>query len=121
MKLNLELLHSAGVSVRRLRAIGGGAKSRLWIQRKADIMGVPIAVLETTEAASLGAAMLGGKAAGIVEDLGAMARSVVRIKETCDPDAKRHAVYERLFSAYRELYPAVTSIHHTLASLDQRE
>ena len=58
MKLNLEMLQSAGVRIARLRAIGGGAKSAVWTQRKADIMGVPIAVLETTEAASLGVALL---------------------------------------------------------------
>ncbi len=118
MKLNLELLRSAGVEIGRLRAIGGGAKSRIWVQRKADIMGIPVAVLETTEAASLGAAMLAGKAAGIVKDLGEMAREVVRIKSVCEPDAKRHATYEKIFAVYRSLYPALRSINHALAVLD---
>jgi xylulokinase len=118
MKLNLELLHSAGVSIDRLRAVGGGAKSPVWVQRKADIMGVPVAVLETTEAASLGVAMLGGAAAGIIPDLSSMAKRVVRIKHVYEPDAKRHAMYQRLFAAYRELYPAIKAINHQLAALD---
>ena len=118
MKLNLELLRSAGVRIQELRAIGGGAKSRIWVQRKADIMGVPVAVLETTEAAALGAAMLAGKAAGIVPDIGEMAREVVRIKSVCEPDEKRHAVYERIFAVYRSLYPALKDINHALAALD---
>ena len=121
MKLNLEVLCSAGVNIKRLRAIGGGAKSPVWVQRKADIMGIPVAVLETTEAASLGVAMLGGKAAGIVYDIGEMANEVVRIKYVCDPSGKRNAVYESLFAAYRELYPAMRSINHQLAALSQPE
>ena len=84
-------------------------------------MGIPVAVLETTEAASLGVAMLGGKAAGIVYDIGEMANEVVRIKYVCDPSGKRNAVYESLFAAYRELYPAMRSINHQLAALSQPE
>ena len=119
MKLNLELLRTTGVRIRRLRAIGGGAKSRVWVQRKADIMGVPVAVLETTEAAALGAAMLGGKAAGLVPNLGDMAKRAVRVKHVYEPDAKRHAAYERLFSIYQALYPAIKGINHQLSALDQ--
>jgi xylulokinase len=118
MKLNLELLHNAGVKIERLRAIGGGAKSTVWLQRKADIMGVPIAVLETSEAASLGVAMLAGKAAGIVKDIADMARQVVRVKRVCEPDAKRSARYAEMFAVYRSLYPALKNINHALAALD---
>ena len=118
MKLNLELLRSAGVEIHRLRAIGGGAKSAVWVQRKADIMGVPVAVLETTEAASLGAAMLAGKAAGIVKDIGEMAGAVVRIKSVCEPNAKTAAKYAELFAAYRMVYPALKDVNHAIARFD---
>ena len=120
MKLNLELLHSAGIEISRLRAIGGGAKSRVWVQRKANIMGVPVAVLETSEAASLGVAMLAGKAAGIVEDIGVMAQEVVRIKSVCEPDVRVSAKYDELFAVYRSLYPALRDINHALAAFDGR-
>ena len=117
MKLNLELLQSAGVRIQRLRAIGGGAKSPVWVQRKADIMGLPVAVLETTEAAALGVAMLGGKAAGVVADLSAMARHVVKIRHVMEPDEKRRKVYDELYAIYRELYPAIRPLNHRLAAI----
>ena len=41
----VELLEEAGVPIRELRAIGGGAKSRLWMQLKADLMGKKIVSL----------------------------------------------------------------------------
>ncbi|MBI5095571.1 MAG: hypothetical protein HZB26_24450 [Candidatus Hydrogenedentes bacterium] len=118
MKLNLELLQSAGVRVNRLRAVGGGAKSSVWVQRKADIMGVPVSVLETTEAASLGVAMLAGHGAGIVSDLKEMAKTVVKVRAVYDPEPKRAAAFSELFAAYREVYPAIHRINHALASRD---
>lgn len=119
MKLNLELLVQAGMNIRRLRAIGGGAKSPLWVQRKADILGLPVAVLENSEAAALGVAMLGGKAAGTIRDLGDMARAVVKVKRVMEPDERRHGIYEELYSVYRDLYPSVKSLNHRLAALQK--
>jgi xylulokinase len=117
MKLNLDLLLTAGIRINRLRAIGGGAKSPTWVQRKADIMGLPIAVLEITEAAALGVAMLGGKAAGVVDKLGDMARHVVKVKEVREPDANRHDKYQELFEIYRDIYPSIKDVNHRLAAL----
>lgn len=115
MKLNLELLQTAGVHIGRLRAVGGGAKSAVWVQRKADIMGVPVSVLETVEAASLGVAMLAGHGAGIVPNLKEMAESVVKIRSTYEPEASRAAAFDERFATYREVYPALRTINHALA------
>ncbi|HRI87627.1 MAG TPA: FGGY-family carbohydrate kinase [Candidatus Hydrogenedentes bacterium] len=118
MKLNLEVLQSAGTGISRLRAIGGGAKSRTWVQRKADIMGVPVAVLETTEAASLGVALLAGHAAGFIDDLREALANAVRISYVCDPDPVRSREYDARYSVYRDVYGALKDINHRLAALD---
>lgn len=117
MKLNLELLQSSGVEIRRLKAIGGGAKSPVWVQRKADIMGMPVAVLETVETAALGVAMLAGKGAGLVEDLAAMASAVAHVKDVYEPDARRSAAYQELFGLYKDMYPAMRDVNHGLSRL----
>ena len=119
MKLNLKLLQSSGLSVRRLRVIGGGAKSPVWVQRKADIMGIPMAVLAASEAAALGVAMLGAKAAGLIDDLGVMAKQVVKIETVVEPNDKEHEAYQRLFAIYEDLYPAIMGLNHRLAALEQ--
>jgi xylulokinase len=120
MKLNLEMLQTAGVGILRLRAAGGGAKSRLWVQRKADILGVPVAVLETTEAAALGVALLAGHAAGLIPDLKAAVENAVRIAFICDPDPQQMQEYADRYGVYRDIYPALREINHRLAGLDQR-
>lgn len=119
MKLNLEMLQSAGIGIDKLRAVGGGAKSRVWVQRKADILGVPVAVLEISEAASLGVALLAGQAAGFIESLKETLETAVRIKFTCDPDPYRSREYAERYSVYRDVYGALSRINHRLAALDK--
>jgi len=119
MKLNLELLRSAGVSIRQLRAVGGGAKSAVWIQRKADIMGIPVAVLAVPEAAALGVALLGAQAAGIIDDAKRYASAAAKVVSVKEPNRERNAAFEERFALYREVYPAVKSINHRLAKLQK--
>ncbi|MCL4216893.1 MAG: hypothetical protein KJ052_07790 [Candidatus Hydrogenedentes bacterium] len=118
MKLNLSLLKKAGVDIQLLKAIGGGAKSDVWVQRKADIMGIPIAVLETTEAAALGVALLGGKAAGLADDLRQTTEAAVRVLRVVEPEPKRQAAYAARFELYTRVYDALKDISHGLAALD---
>lgn len=119
MKLNLEMLQFAGVEISRLRAIGGGARSAVWIQRKADIMGVPVAVLATTEAAALGVALLAGQAAGLIADLKAALLGAVRIVYVCDPDPKRAQAFDERYRIYRDVYGSLKDVNHRLAALDR--
>lgn len=53
--LMFSLLEEIDISVDEFRAIGGGAKSRKWLQIKADLYGKKMASLKVSEAASLGA------------------------------------------------------------------
>ena len=118
MKLNLEMLQGAGVGIRRLRAVGGGAKSRVWVQRKADIMGIPVAVLETTEAASLGVALLAGTASGALPDIKSVLDQVVTIACVCEPDERRKQEFQERYAVYRNVYGALKEINHQIAAFD---
>ena len=58
IKLNLDILHQSGYEVKELRIIGGGAKSIKHVQLKADVIGMPITILDVSEAGCMGVAML---------------------------------------------------------------
>src|SRR5699024_9447726 len=60
MRENLEALRAAQVNIDSLRCVGGGARSPMGLQLKADITGLPVHTLALREAACLGAAMLAG-------------------------------------------------------------
>lgn len=60
LRLNVESFRRARIPVNVLRAIGGGSRSDIWMQMKADILGIPIERTLVTEAGCLGAAFLAG-------------------------------------------------------------
>ncbi|MBO5648349.1 MAG: carbohydrate kinase [Clostridia bacterium] len=111
MRLNLEMLKHGGVDVRVLNATGGGSRSDLWMQIKADITGLPVQTLENPEAGAVGCIMLGAVAKGYYRDLQEASAALVRVKRCFEPDAAMHARYEEHFSNYRRMYDAVKDIY----------
>ncbi|MBM3333151.1 hypothetical protein FJY63_00655 [Candidatus Sumerlaeota bacterium] len=106
----LDLLEQAGVAVQEFRATGGGAKSPVWLQIKADILGIPLATVKVTEAGTLGAAMLAGVATGVYRSIGEAVESLVKVDRVFEPDPKPHDRYREQFEKYRQVYPALREI-----------
>ncbi len=117
IQLNTDLLARAGVEIARYKAIGGAAKSPVWMQLEADILGRPVMTLRATEGASFGAALVGAKAAGLVKDPEAHAKDLAKPERVYEPDAARHAAYQRRFALYRTLYDANRDVLHELDRL----
>jgi xylulokinase len=105
IRLNIELLAEAGIHLKELRAVGGGAKSDRWLQLKADIFNRPVTSLEASEAACLGVALLAGTAAGVYRSLDEAVAATVRPVRTYEPDPGRAAFYQDRLALYRSLYP----------------
>ncbi len=105
MRLNLEILDRSGIHIDELRAIGGGAKSPIWTQLKADILDKPITTVVVTEAACFAAAML-ACAAITEEPLTSLVERWVQTGEVIKPIPENAKRYSERFETYRELYPA---------------
>jgi len=114
LRLNVELLRAGGVKIDVLRAIGGGAKSALWLQLKADITGIPVVTPKITEAAGFGAVLLAGVGAGLFSSAAEAADRFLQLTNEYLPNLERHAAYTRQFKLYRQVYPAVAPISHLL-------
>ena len=110
IKLNLELLSKAGVKISELRAIGGGAKSSLWLQLKADMYGKKLLSLNTSEAACLGVALLAGVAIGEYNSLEEAVRTTIRVRKVFTPDLGRQKEYQERLKTYLKLYPLVKGL-----------
>ena len=107
MRLNMERLAASGVRFDRLVATGGGAKSKLWMQIKADVLGIPFDALEVEDAGTVGCAMMAGIASGAYRDLGEAKAAMVKKVGTYGPDTIRHERYAEVFARYERLYPAI--------------
>ena len=103
-RVNLDMMAAGGIRPARLLATGGGAKSRVWNQIKADITGLPLTVVDLPEVGAAGAAMLGAQALGLVSTLREAASLFSRTGETFAPNASRRAQYDDAYARYREMY-----------------
>ena len=83
------------------RVVGGGARSVVWNQIKADVLGLPYQPLQGSEFGSWGSAMIAGKAAGIIDDLAAFAdEHALRAGAAFVPDTQNHSLYQPLASRH---------------------
>jgi xylulokinase len=104
LRRNVELLASAGASADEIRSHGGGSRSALWNQVKADVCGRPVLTLEGDDAAIRGDAMLAGVAVGVFGDLDEAGRAMVVPDRRFVPDPAAHAVYDEAYRRYIELF-----------------
>lgn len=94
------------------RAVGGGARSDAWNRIKADVLGVPYRRPARSEFGTWGAAMIAGKAAGIYDDLAAVAAAHAQpAGEPIRPSAERHAVYRPLVDRHVALQRSLVDIY----------
>ena len=92
----------AGGAVDRLRATGGGAESRLWLEILANLLHEPIEITGRAVEAR-GAAMCLAVALGIHPDLGAATAAMVSVQESIEPEAMEADVYEDLYLEWTAL------------------
>lgn len=107
MMLNMEYLKDSGVHYQMLHATGGGAKSSIWMQMKADMLGIPITALKTVDAGTVGSAMLTGIVTGCFENLEDAAAHMVDKTTVYYPREEMHQKYAEVYKRYRKLYQAV--------------
>ena len=113
---SFELMRSAGLAeIRQVRVSGGGAKSPLWRQILANVLGVELVTVTTTEGAAYGAALLAGVGAGAWPDVDAACQGTVELTGSVEPQPGSVARYEGFYAHYRQLYPALRAISHGLS------
>ncbi|MGZ6316559.1 MAG: xylulokinase [Anaerolineales bacterium] len=92
LRILTELL--PGIKLVEARVVGGGARSGVWNQIKADVLNVPYQRLRGNEFGTWGAAMIAGKAAGVISDLGEhAAQTAVLEGAACVPSQANHEIY----------------------------
>jgi xylulokinase len=109
LKVGLDAFEEQGEEIGAVDAIGGGARSDVWLQIFADVWNKTVRRRSIVdEANSLGAAVAGGVGVGLFEDFD-VAASLSRVEESFEPDGERAERYarrhEQFLDAYRRLEP----------------
>ena len=118
----LELMEAA-LSTRpgAIKVIGGGTASRLWLQIKADVLGRPLHVVDGgEESVTLGAALLGGIAAGLYTDEGDAVSRMRIAQEEIVPVESRASFYDRCYrTVYAQLDAELASVFEAIDEVQQ--
>ena len=111
-----------GLNFEYVNFIGGGAKSVLWSNIQANILGKELRTLELQqEANSLGAAILAGIGLGIFSDFNTAAKEFIKVKDVYVPSAAETAVYNEIYPIFSEVYDALVPVNSKLKSFDGRK
>ena len=101
----------------RVIGVGGGSKSAVFNQIKADVLGVPISTIALADTASLGCCAIAGHGVGLYGDLTALVRSSSNIISTVRPDPGRHEKYQPRKHIYAQTFDALHGIYGSLQRL----
>ncbi len=107
LRHNIEAAAAAGFHVKTLNCVGGGARSPLWNQIKADVLGIPVRLPAAASGAAMGDVMMAGVGVGVYRDFAAAKAAVFRVTREFQPNATNRRVYDDLYRVYLDLYPAL--------------
>ncbi len=102
---SLELMRRLNVDATDAVAVGGGARSAVWRQMQADVLGVPVVTVSPSGGAPYGAAVLAAVGSGEFASIKEACRAWLRPLDRIEPSPKAADAYGEAYKRYRKLYP----------------
>jgi len=118
--LNVVREYCPGVRFSEVRAIGGGARSDLWNQIKADVLGIPYVRLRRESVHTLGCAIIAGHAVGVYPDIADTAIKLTPTVGRFEPRPDYHRHYQCYVEAYRQAFDPLRGLYQTLTCLGSK-
>ena len=106
----LEIARAGGLKIERTKICGGGAKSGLWREIIANVLGVKVERVCVEEGPAYGAATLAMVGAGEYKNVSEAARGFVRARDFVLPKRELQSAYEEKYQTFRRLYPALKDV-----------
>lgn len=110
----LVIMQELGLALDEVRLIGGGARSAVWRQIVADVLGQPVTTMRAEEGPAFGAALLAGVGAGVYPDVETAVAATVRTATTTTPQQEAQTRSDEQYAIYRTLYAALRPTFHAL-------
>ncbi|ARJ41300.1 carbohydrate kinase [Pantoea alhagi] len=112
-RAHIDRLHAAGIAFSQATLSGGAARSAVWPQMFADVLGIPIRVATCMETGALGAAICAGVGVGLWPNLTAGVTQAVQLNPgVLLPDEKRHTFYSKRYRMFKKLELAMDDLWH---------
>ncbi|MGC9059810.1 MAG: FGGY-family carbohydrate kinase [Thermoplasmata archaeon] len=100
----LEMMHGLNAYATEVYLDGGGARSKVWRQIMADIIGRPVSLMHaSSESAGMGAAVISFASLGVYDGINKAVDSMVEEIEKVKPRAEYADLYARNYQKFQEL------------------
>ncbi|MCD2493736.1 hypothetical protein LQE92_14090 [Lacrimispora sp. NSJ-141] len=113
VRRNIEALENMGLGFQEIRSLGGGSRSHVWNQIKADINQKELAIAGGDEAACLGAAVLAGTAVGIFSGAEDAVKRIAGVRRRYYPRSEKKEVYDMAYADYKQLFSGLDEVFET--------
>lgn len=117
LRRTLDVARHAGVEVQRVSTTGGGARSAVWSQAKADIYELPVQTIDATEGGVVGSAMLAAVGAGVFASPRDAVAAWVRRGPVYLPRPEHLATYRALYGIFTDVHDRLQEPFEGLARL----
>lgn len=115
-KHHIEVIEGMGHKPRHIIATDGGAKSALWCQIAADVLGESVKAYPSHPGSALGVAFLAGMQAGLYHDWSEIDRFLTDYR-VYEPDPAATKVYNKAYGIYRNLYEQLQGAYGAVQKL----
>ena len=113
----VEIARAQGVEIASSTLCGGGAKSPLWREIMANVLGIPLALPQTEQGPGYGGAMLAAVACGEYATVQECADKLIKIKSVTEPDPALVKKYAARYELWHKLYPALKPLYAEMEAL----
>lgn len=94
---------NAGLPVKRVFFVGGGAQSDYWAQMKADIWEIPVFTLQSSQAGTMGCMLLAAVGTGTYGSLQTAFTHCILTKQIFEPNTLRAQRYKQKYAKYMSI------------------
>lgn len=115
----VETLKEQKMEIKKVRVVGGGAKSKFWLQIVSDVLNVKIETLETNEGPAFGAALLAGIGCDLYENVDDAVNTTVKISRTIFPTENAQK-YDQMYKFYKEFYQSTHALMEKSFDMETR-
>ena len=117
LRHNVEAAAAGGFPMSSLSCVGGGARSALWNQIKADVLNRPVRLPQAAASAPMGDAIVAAVGGGLYASVQDAVAHMVRMGTQYQPQATVVPLYDALYRVYVSLYPALRGLFSDLAEV----
>jgi len=118
-KVSINIFKAHNLPIRQIRAVGGGARSKIWLQIRADILNETITTVHTNEASCLGTAILGQYALGKYSSIQEAAEKMVKTRGKITPGTAYIDDYRQRYQIFTKIYPTLKQINYLIHNIQK--